>query len=182
MGQTIRTLAAKPLPSKTVFNNRLVIEICEAVHIHYRNLRIIQSISAFEKIGGAFANALDRWKRRGEPETERGRHIELARVQVDQSSHADDMVRINLNKNLYPENAGKIFSEGAEIEDDTYLHVKIRDLRIELSRQEFVIIADAFTEAKAKLIDGQIGAAPQQMREDSAKALHAAQEEGSLEG
>ncbi len=34
MGRTLRSLAKNDIPSKSIFNNRFVIEICETVHIH----------------------------------------------------------------------------------------------------------------------------------------------------
>lgn len=153
MGQTIRTLAVKPLPEKSVFHTRFVIEVCEAVHVHYRNLRILLSLPKFLTIAAAFKDALERWTRRGEPETRKGTHIELARLNI--SADDDAMIRINLNRNLYPEHDGKIFAEGAEIKEDNYIHVKIRDLRLEMSIEEFETIKMAFEEAGARLVAGK---------------------------
>lgn len=150
MGQTIRTLAAKPLKPDVVFSKRFVIEICEAVHVHYRNLRILTTLEGFQRLAVGFKNSLERWGKLGSPETARGSHIELCRLTPDPIG--DDMVRINLNRNLYPEHEGRIFSEGAEIKDPEYIHVKIRDLRLEFSQDDFCVIADAFTEAKSNLI------------------------------
>lgn len=149
MGQTLRTLSAKPLGKDVVFGGRFVIEVCEAVHVHYRNLRIVMSIPGFHTMALGFIHAFERWKKRGEPEAKQGTHIELCRLTPEPIG--DDMIRINLNKNLYPHYEGKIFSEGSEIKDPDYIHVKIRDLRLELSRADFDAIADAFQEAKQNL-------------------------------
>lgn len=96
-------------------------------------------------------DALFRWERIGKPETGRGVHIELCRKQVAQDPLFDTDLAINENRNLYLANEGKIFSEGAELDDKTYIHVKLRDLRLELRPSEFLQLADAFAEAKEKL-------------------------------
>ena len=154
MGQTLRTLSAKPLKKSTVFNNRFVIELCEAVHVHYRNLRVLQSWSDFERMARGFVDALNRWEKRGKPEPMANNHIELCRHVVAQDSQ-EDMVRINLNKNLYQHHEGRIFAEGSGITDPEYIHVKIRELRLEMPIDEFETIADAFAEAKVRLNEGK---------------------------
>ena len=62
------------------------------------------------------------------------------------------MLLLDLNENLYKKNEGGIFAEGAEFNDDEqYIHMKIRDVRIELSIKEFNEIANAVKEAQEKL-------------------------------
>lgn len=151
MGRTINKLSEKTIGKKAIFSNRFVIELCEKAHIHYRNIRIVQSLDDFINTAEAFVSALDRWKKRGCPGTGIGQHIELCRKKVAISDESDT-VQINLNENLYKKNEGGIFAEGADFnEDDNYIHLKIRDTRIELSVDEFNIIADAFKEAQEKL-------------------------------
>jgi hypothetical protein len=52
---------------------------------------------------------------------------------------------------LYLENEGKIFAEGAELEEPRYIHLKIRDVRLELTLAEFKELSEAVIEAKGKL-------------------------------
>lgn len=152
MGQTIAVLSEKAIEGKPIFDKRFVIEVCEAVHIHYRNLRIILSSADWKNLGKGIADAWKRYEARGCPATEVGTHIELCRKEVASDPIGDDSVKVNLNKNLYELNEGKIFAEGAELLDQSrYIHLKIRDLRVELTLSEFLSVADAIGEAKEKI-------------------------------
>lgn len=150
MGRTLQKLSERTVSKKCVFNNRLVIELCEKAHIHYRNFRIVQSLDDFINTAEAFVSALDRWKKRGCPGTGVGQHIELCRKKVAIADESDKIV-INLNENLYNKNEGGIFAEGAEFTDEKYIHLKLRDYRIEMSINDFKELADAVSEAHARL-------------------------------
>ena len=151
MGRTIEPLASITIGKKSIFDSRFVIELCEKAHIHYRNIRIVQSLDDFINTAEAFVSALDRWKKRGCPGTGINQHIELCRRKVAIADESDKF-QINLNENLYKKNEGGIFAEGAEFNDDEqYIHMKIRDVRIELSIKEFNEIANAVKEAQEKL-------------------------------
>lgn len=151
MGRTLEPLAKTEIGKKAIFNNRFVIELCEKAHIHYRNIRIVQSLDDFISTAESFVSALERWKKRGCPGTGPNQHIELCRKKIAIADDSDTF-QINLNENLYKKNEGGIFAEGAEFnEDEKYIHVKIRDTRIELSLEEFNKIATAFKEAQEKL-------------------------------
>lgn len=151
MGQTIEKLASAPLTGKAIFNNRFVIEICERVHVHYRNWRITQPLDEFITMAEGFIQAYERWKKRGCPGTGNGVHIELARKKVAIVDESNDIV-INLNRNLYKENEGSIFSEGSQFtEDEYYIHLKIRDTRIELSIPEFKLLIETGVVAYGKI-------------------------------
>lgn len=150
MGLTIENLSNKELKDKAIFNNRFVIEICERVHVHYRNLRITQTLDDFISMAEGFNTALARWKKRGCPGTGQGIHIELSRKNVAVVDEHKDL-SINLNKNLYKENEGAIFAEGADFLEEDYIHLKIRDMRIELSIAEFKQLSLQCLEAYGKL-------------------------------
>ena len=151
MGRVLQTLAEGNVVDKTIFNNRFVVELCELIHVHYRNLRILMSLGDFVEMAQGMSDALKRWNMRGNPEPSPSSHIELCRKVVASSKVVDDVIKVNLNKNLYPENEGKIFSEGANFDESEYIHLKIRDLRIELSRSEFDTLINAILEAKEAL-------------------------------
>lgn len=154
MGQTIKSLASRPLEQEAVFNNRFVVEICEKVHVHYRNLRIIMSEQDFEEFGRGMVDALSRWVTRGKPATAEGTHIELCRKNVAKYPVAPDEIKVNLNKNLYPLHEGRVFAEGSVLKEPVYVHLKIRDLRLELSLSEFSELSEAIIEAKETLKGG----------------------------
>lgn len=149
MGLTLEPLAKRKLTGKPIFDKRFCVEICEKVHTHYRNFRIVQSLDDFINMAEGFASALERWKKRGCPGTG-SRHIELCRKQVAVSDFSDD-VEINLNKNLYLENEGQIFAEGADFKEDEYIHLKIRDVRIELSIEDFKALTETMVQAYGRL-------------------------------
>lgn len=149
MGQTLESLSKRKLSKKPIFDKRFVIELCESAHVHYRNVRIVQSLDDFINMAEGFSNALERWKKRGCPGTG-SRHIELCRKNVAVTDFSDT-VEINLNKNLYNENEGAIFAEGANFKDETYIHFKVRDVRMEFSIEEFKTIHEAINEAMEKI-------------------------------
>ncbi len=151
MGQTLHSLANAKVQPETVFNNRFVVEICEAVHVHYRNLRILMSLPDWVEMARGFKDALLRWEQRGFPAPREGTHIELCRKQVAHHPVDDSTVKVNLNKNLYVQHEGRIFSDGAGISEKEYIHLKIRDLRVEMSIDEFRTFADQIVKAKENL-------------------------------
>lgn len=105
----------------------------------------------FVEMALGMRDALARWEKMGKPGPREGVHIELCRKEVANDPQGNDTIDINHNKNLYVVNDGKIFAEGSEFCDQTYIHLKIRDLRIELSLGEFNELADAIAEAKENL-------------------------------
>jgi hypothetical protein len=151
MGHTLNSLAEKKADSRVIFHHRFVVECCEAFHVHYRNLRIILSERDFVSMAQGMADALKRWEAKGKPETSPSTHIELCRKEVALRPVDDCMYKVNLNDNLYVKNEGKIFADGAGLEDTKYIHLKIRDLRLELTIDEFNEFASTVAEAKEKL-------------------------------
>lgn len=151
MGQTIKNLAKAELSSKAIFNNRMVVEACEDFHFHYRNLRIRISYADWPQFAKGFADSYYRWEKQGKPF---GKHNELCRKFV--ATHpCDDGIQINLNKNLYKPNEGRIFSEGTDLADKEYIHFKVRDMRLELTLDEFKALAKCVKEAEEALCEQQ---------------------------
>lgn len=151
MGHTVKPLAKKEISKKSIFNNRFVIELCEKIHVHYRSLRLNLSVRDWIEMCEGFIKAYQRWKDRGAPDVGL-KHVELCRKTVGKDTHHDD-IQINLNRNLYPHNAGRIFSEGANFDEPYYIHLKIRDMRVELSLAEYQKLSEAVKEANGKLAD-----------------------------
>lgn len=155
MGRTLKPLAEGKLTGRPIFPNRFVIEVCEKMHTHYRNLRLVNSLHDWVNMAEGFRDALDRWKKRGCPSPHKASHIELCRKVIRSESEIDSIL-VNLNKNLYPDNEGRIFSDGAEFNEENYVHLKIGDIRVELSIQQFKEVADVIAEAKKRLEDSSI--------------------------
>jgi hypothetical protein len=151
VGQTVQTLSSRELKEPAIFDKRFVVESCEDFHVHYRNLRINLSFPDWQSLGKGFADSFNRWLRKGSPVDG---HSELCRKSV--ASHPkNDGIKLNLNKNLYKGNSGKIFSKGTDLPDDEYIHFKYRDIRLEMTIDEFNKMADCFKEAKENLLEIQ---------------------------
>lgn len=155
MGKTLKNLSNKELNSNPVFPSRFVIEIAEKVHIHYRNLRILLSLPDFLEICRGFIQAYDRWVKQGSPEPKSGIHIELCRKKVATDA-SNEGLKINLNENLYNAHEGKIYAEGSEFKEQQYIHLKVRDLRIELSLNEFKELSESVKQADRELENSSI--------------------------
>ena len=151
MGHTLKNLAFEVINLKSIFNHRFVVELCESVHVHYRQLRITMNINDWVQMAEGMRDALNRWEKTGKVGPEVGKHIELCRKEVAKHHGGSNDIRINFNENLYPKHDGRIFSEGAEFDDPHYIHLKIRDLRLEMSLDEFNRLAKAVSEAKESL-------------------------------
>lgn len=150
MGQTLIQLAKSQLRSDLIFKNRFVVEICEKVHTHYKNIRFVNSMHDWVNVAKGYVDALDRWKKRGCPGPNKANHIELCRKKIINESENRDLL-VNLNSNLYKHHEGQIFSEGARLSDDKYIHLKIGDIRIELTLDQFEDLTDVIVEANKRL-------------------------------
>lgn len=151
MGQTIKPLAQKQMTPSTIFNNRFVVEVCEVIHVHYRNLRIVMSLTDWLSFARGNADALKRWEAQGKPEPSEGTHIELCRKDVARHPVDKGDLQVNLNRNLYAAHEGRVFAEGADFKEPLYVHLKLRDLRLELTLDEFNELHDALVEARANM-------------------------------
>lgn len=146
MGRVIKELAKVEIDQKAIFDKRFVVEICEKVHVHYRNLRILLSLQDFISMAKGMSDSLKRLETLGTPEPDEKKHIELCRKSVASDPQGEG-IKVSLNQNLYNLNKGKVFSDGAEFDEPIYAHLKIRDLRVELSLDEFHALAKAMREA-----------------------------------
>lgn len=151
MGQIVRSLVSQQTNPRTIFNHRFVVEICEKVHVHYRNLRILMSLHDWLEMARGMRDSLTRWESQGSPEPHDGTHIELCRKDVAKHPVDDGHIRVSLNNNLYNKNGDKIYSLGAGFEEPQYIHLKIRDLRLEMSIDEFKELSKVVAEANSKL-------------------------------
>ncbi len=155
MGRSLTKLTKREIPNKAIFDSRFVVEVCEKMHLHYRNLRILLSLPDFLELARGFIAAMERWEKLSQPEPKEGQHIELCRRKVATEAY-NEQIQVNLNQNLYNANKDKIYAAGAEFEEEKYIHLKVRDLRIELSLKEFGEFADAVAEAKRGLENSNI--------------------------
>jgi hypothetical protein len=157
MGKILKTLSWSNLSAQSIFPQRFVIEFCEKIHIHYRNLRLLLSLDDWLEICQGFITSYERWKKLGNPIPDKTSHIELCRRKVGQNVQ-NEGIQINLNLNLYNQNKDKIYAEGANFEAEKYIHLKIRDIRLEMPISEFMELANNVAEAKRSIENSHITA------------------------
>lgn len=85
MGHVYRVLAQAEIESEPAhFPKRFVIEDCENIHIHFRNLRIELSVREFIQFTEGMCEALDEFRDFGEPES-----IPIAQIDPYDFAHPD---------------------------------------------------------------------------------------------
>ena len=143
MGKVRQLLYQSELkPSADRYGDMYSFEACETMHIHWRNLRLEFSEQEWEQYVAAIKDAYAWWERHGKPKPNPSRSLPfyLREHQVGAFNvHAEH----NIN--------GRNF----RIKDDDLngpaIHVHYRSNRMEYSCEEFLAIADGFTEAAKKL-------------------------------
>lgn len=147
MGQNRRHLSENTLKDKTIFPNRMVLECDETIHFHWRNLRLEMSDEDFLSFANMVIKSFSRYKMNN-LQTHDNQHVELAKSYVrspinSQKLQVDE--QINLYKKLkYPD---------AEFyKDDDFVAIRLRDLRIEMSKKEFKSFAQTIIDANEKII------------------------------
>lgn len=135
MGAIKKVLAEEVLEPRSVTPNGLWVDLCENIHIHFRNLRLDMSIEEFSKFMAGMHNL-----------------YKAAEHTIEQSDFKEGDPNI-LKQLMFQESfshSSAYYPNRLSVEwnkDDTY-HVHYRDLRIHLSQDEFEDFERAFTEAK----------------------------------
>ena len=137
MGDIARILAAKTSFSAPLFNDKLRLEAAEAMHIHWRDLRILATVSQFETVGDAFYKAFKKW---------------------DGSLSEDEDV--NLSYPVLPD--GILFDTICSIEEQEsgIIHFHYGDIRLELKSEIFLFLARLFEQAKKKYNNSRVDMMP----------------------
>jgi len=138
MGHIRRLLALGEIEPRTLTSNMIWTDLCENVHLHYRNLRFDFSEKEFaawraanHNLGMAVEHSADKYKfREGDPNF-------LVQQMFDHP--------LESNSDYYPNRMS------IELQKDNTVHVHYRDLRLHLTLSEFNNIADLFYEATAEL-------------------------------
>lgn len=134
MGNVRRMLAAETLEPRTITARQIWSDLCENVHLHFRNLRIdfgelewAHFRAAINMLGKAVEHtALEEKYEEGDPNF-------LIQCLFD--------VLISNSSKYYPDRFL------IELENDSSVHIHYRDLRLHLTNGEFKTIAKAFSEA-----------------------------------
>ncbi len=143
MGRTFQLLSENKIDGKTIFDKRLVVECCETFHLHWRNLRLEFSHENFIVFIKTVLEAYNAWTKNGSPVS--AHHLELGRGLIFPSLCTPQDVKIEVCENLYKKHENSRDSEF--LIEDEFIHIHYRDLRIEMSKEEFVGLAESFVSA-----------------------------------
>lgn len=138
MGSIKGVLALSDLSPRDITPNGIWVDVCENLHLHYRNIRLDFSQKEFSQFL-CFLNQLHvsvnkiiesyKWKE-GMPEF-------LVQAQINQSVAADST--------YYPDRVS------VELQRDNTVHLHYRDLRVHLSAEEFKQLSQAMLDASIQM-------------------------------
>jgi hypothetical protein len=152
MGLIKKELARVTLPDREAHNSRMFIDLCENIHIHYREFRIVFTLDEYFE----FADILERSTEdvrsylAQNPDFEEGKYPTTIMIAGGKERQRQ------LLKNSPAPNKSTYFAEdfAIELNDESVvdeMHVHWRDYRFALPRSHFRAIAEAFAKAKAEL-------------------------------
>lgn len=153
MGAIKQYLVKGKLKERELHNSRLFVDLCENIHIHYREYRFVFSLDEFFE----FANILEKSTKdirnylTQNPDYQEGRLRDLVIV----AGGRDRQMKC-LENSPHP-HVTKYYNNDFAIElQENFvvdeIHIHYRDFRLVLDREKFKYIADVFSEAKNKLI------------------------------
>lgn len=135
MGNIRKVLNLNVLEPRTMTPNQLWVDICEDIHLHFRNYRLDFSMKEFAQFCGNLHNLYKAWEfHTNEMDYEEGDPNILKSLFANETWPADST--------YYP---NRLSIE--EQRDGTY-HIHYRDLRIHLSRDEFDDFLEGMVKAK----------------------------------
>lgn len=154
MGKIKEDLIRITLPEREPHNGRMFIDLCENVHIHFRELRIVFSLPEFFE----FCSILR--------ESEQDLRNYLAQnPDYDEKEYGTTIMvaggktrqKAPLRNSPQPHHPHYFANDFAiELQDESVtdeIHVHWRDYRLALNREHFHVIARAFRDAEAKLTE-----------------------------
>ncbi len=146
MGKILKILASTKLPKNTIFSDRFVAECCETFHFHFRNLRFEVTRDDFLQLRQALREIEENYVRHGEPKSHH--HLELCRAVLNPQNSSQEL-SVELCENIYK----KYFTgwDSHFHNEDTFIHLHWRDMRIEMSNAEFIEFGKAVSQAYKKL-------------------------------
>lgn len=165
MGAVKKFLARKTLQDRERHNSRLFVDLCENIHIHYREYRLIFSLDEYlefvdivgkstQDVRNYLANNPD-YKEQVYPTT------------IMVACGKDRQRKFLKNSPLPHESAYHNNNFAIELQEEYVtdeIHVHWRDLRIALNRENFKDVAEAFIEAHRNLTEFEVQQAYQRER------------------
>jgi hypothetical protein len=154
VGKVKQQLDGFELPGREAHNSRMFVDLCENIHIHYREFRIVFSLDEYFE----FVDILTR-------STEDVRSYLAQNPDYREGVYPTTLIvaggpaqQLKLLQNSPQPNQPVYFSRhfAIELQDQSVvdeIHVHWRDYRLALPREHFKLIADSFARAKAQLLE-----------------------------
>ena len=147
MGNTKKHLASTTLLNDPIFPKRMVLECDESIHLHFRNLRLELSDDDFIKMSEMLMHGMKKY----EDECMAtnmfpGQHIEIGRGIVTKPLHTNQL-KVDLQHNLYKGG----YDHAEFYDEDDFVVIRYRDLRMEMSQDEFKKFASTISKAVGEL-------------------------------
>jgi len=149
MGNIKKRLACVTLDDR-LWEDGLSLELCENVHFHYRDIRLEFSCHLFEKITDVFTKAsisfkkylgqndfpedLESWYYR--KNFNRGRPVAKEYIKIEKEDYGQGRFIIELQDD----------KDTSPVKEET-IHIHIHNLRLHVTKNDFMKIAEAFAEA-----------------------------------
>lgn len=152
MGAVKVMLAERNLPDREKHNSRLFVDLCENIHIHYREYRLLFSLPEYYEFVDIVNRSTDDVRNylAQNSDYEEGRYkttLMVAGGKARQMKFLENSPEPH--RSHYFNNDLTIELQEEYITDE--IHVHYRDLRLAMNRECFKALADSFTEARKKL-------------------------------
>lgn len=135
MGEIKKLLGADKIPFRTITSNMIWGDLCENIHLHYRNLRLDFSHKEWAHFRAAVQMI--------------GLNVE---EQIEKTGHREGdpnfLIQIKYNEPLRTDSRYYPNRFTLEVQKDNTVHMHYRDLRIHMTYEECEKIADMFIEAR----------------------------------
>ncbi len=138
MGDIKKVLALKTIEDRSITPHNIWADLCETIHLHYKNVRFDFS----QKEWAHFCCAINSLQKAVEYHSEQSKYKE---------GDPNFLIHCKFNHPLKADSKYYPNRLSIEWERDNTVHVHYRDMRLHLSKDEFVEIANAFTEAKKEM-------------------------------
>ncbi len=154
MGAVKKLLAGKTLREREPHNGRAFVDLCENIHIHFREFRLIFSLDEYFEFVDIVNNSTRDVRNYlcNNPEYQEQAYPTTIMIACGKGRQRKFLQNSpQPHRSTYHNNQFAIELQEEFVTDE--IHVHWRDLRVALSRENFKDVADAFIEAQRTLTD-----------------------------
>ena len=152
MGEVKKVLASCKLQQREKHNSRLFVDLCENIHIHYREYRFVFSLPEFFEFCEIIAKSEEdiRHYLVNNPDYEEGKYHTTVIIAAGRERQLKFLNKSPApNESYYDNNSFAIELQEESVIDE--IHIHYRDLRLVLNRNNFKDIASQFMTASQEL-------------------------------